>query len=969
MGQSRNSVYIPSLDGKDIYLSNHYNNTINNGYRLRRADGSFNLNKFCNTLDYSLDLIKIRDVYDKVYTHEAKEAPFSTVDGGKEYTDYVINVTFKYSVKEFNRINSTTYVRRGYSVEDLVFVDSVCVIDDQLVAIQVDTDIEKPNAHLPSYFVYVKGEDDIKGHYTVTNGIPTILTVADIRKVVYKEGFWCDGRHYVRFKRSAGSARVGKCLFIAEKLYSRMHTWEKCGLTIRDGQKIDLAAWESYIALTSSSIIDTIELPPESILVIDDYKSKFRDTVMATRAVNGHLETCPEEIEVENSIWDGQSLIDPSAMGGYYKYGMLLMRNRFFKSCCFNTNIQKWFADNGITKISQLNGITKAKSIDEIKLITTPSSIKYLKFGTLDQWLEHLEPTFGIVKHEKKTHFFGGSMVQCHYQLLNTLQMSLGEVAKLVRSSVEYITALRDDPAVLRNHLKYSSYKQGAMIGATNKNDVIYSLMNLNDQFPKTKVYADFVRTLVKSQYSNLRCGHVLVNGNYSTLFGNPLEMLLASIGKFDGTSYLGVGNIHSKRFEYDQDLLGSRSPHVTMGNVLVAHNVTSEDIDKYFNLTPEICCLNAIDENILARLSGSDYDSDTMLLTDNQLLINVAKRNYDKFLVPTSMVSADKINRYFTNEQKADLDIKTSVNKIGEIINFSQILNSIFWDNIAHGQSFESNMELYADIAQLDVMSNLEIDKAKKVFEVDNTVELKRLKQKYNLKDNEGLEVRPNFFEHISRKKGYYIAGKKNYKVHKTSMDYLQKVLVNLQSRTRKSTTLGDKPISSVLNARLYSAVDVNYKQVNKVIEIITNYRLASKQIWSKSKWELSTNDKIVLVDRLTYNMIFELSRLKFNYSTAYYLMRRMDTNNDIKEIRNLAFYTLLSLPITEFYAVFDRSQSDIVHILRDSNSPDCEYFDVGYRHYLWTDDNTYVALDDRTFKITYDMDSIFTKFDEKAG
>lgn len=968
MANARNSVYIPSLDGKDIYLSNHYRNEANNGYRLRRADGSFNLNKFCNTLDYSLDLIKIRDVYDKVYSHEAKDSPLSFMDGEKEYTDYVINVTFKYSVKEFNRINSNTYIRNGYAIEELEITDGICVKDGELVAIQVDIDIDRPYTALPSYFIYVKGDDDIKGHYTATNGIPTLLTVADIRKVVYQEGFWCNGRHYVRFKRSAGSARVGKCLFIADKLYSRMHTWEKCGITIREGQKIDLAAWESYIALTSSSIIDTMELSPDSILVIDDYKSKFLDMVMATRAVNGHLETKPEEIEVENSIWDGQSLIDVSAMGNYSKYGMLLMRNRFFKSCCFNTNIRKWFEDNDITDLSQLNGKTRAKSIDDIKLITTPSSIKYLKFGTLDEWLDHLEPTFGIVKHEKKTHFFGGTMVQCHYQLLNTLQMSQREVAELVRPSVEYITALRDDPAVLRNHLKYSSYKQGAMIGATNKNDVIYSLMNLNDKFPATKVYAEFVRTLVKSQYSNLRCGHVLVNGNYSTLFGNPVEMLLASIGKFDGTSQLGVGNIHTSRFEYGQDLLGSRSPHVTMGNVLVAHNSANEEIDKYFNLTTEICCLNAIDENILARLSGSDYDSDTALFTDNQLLINIAKRNYDKFLVPTSLVSADKMNRYFTSEQKADLDIKTSVNKIGEIINFSQILNSIFWDNIAHGQTFEKNQELYADIAQLDVMSNLEIDKAKKIFEVDNAIELKRLKKKYDLKDDKGLEVRPNFFEHISRKKGYYIAGKKNYKVHKTSMDYLQKVLVNIQTRTRKSSTLGMNPISSVLNGDHFNTSEVNYKQVENVINVITSYRQNSKQIWAKNKWELSTNEKTVLVDRLTYNMIFELSRLKFNYSTAYYLMRRIDTNSDSKEIRNLAFYTLLSLPITEFFSVFDKSQGDIVHILRDTYAPDCNYFGVGYRHFLWTGDNTYEDLSEKRFGVSCDMDTIFTKFDEKA-
>lgn len=967
MGQTGNSVYIPSLDGKDIYLSNHYIDSKHNGYRLKRADGSFNLNKFCNTLDYSLDLIKVRDVFKKVYSHEARESPFSFFDGQKEFTDYVINVTFKYSVKEFNRINSDTYVRNGYCLEDLDIKDCVCVIDGQVVAIQVDHDVRSPCLCLPSYFIYIKEEGDINGHYSATGGIPTLLTVADIRRRVYSEGFICNGRRYVRFKRSAGSARVGKCLFIAEKLYSRMHTWEKCGLTIRQGQKIDLAAWESYIALTASSIIDTMELQPENILVIDDYKSKFKDRVMATNVVDGHLVTTPEEIDVENSIWDGQSLIDVSAMGEYSKYGMLLLRNRFFKSCCFNTNLQQWFADHGITEVSQLNGQTRAARIEDVKLVTTPSSIKYLKFGTLDQWLDHLEPTFGIVKHEKKTHFVNGEMVQCHYQLLNTLQMSRAEVAKLVRPSVEYITALRDDPAVLRNHLKFSSYKPGGMIGAANKNDVIYSLMNLNDKFTKTKVYAEFARTLVKSQYSNLRCGHVLVNGNYSTLLGNPIEMLFQTIGCFDGTSQLGVGHIHSTRFQYNRKLLMSRSPHVTIGNLMIEDNVPNELIDKYMNVTEEICCMNSINENSLARLSGSDFDSDTALLTDNDLLIEVGLRNYSEFLVPTSLVSADKINRYFTDEQKADLDIKTSVNKIGEIINFSQILNSILWNNLANGETLEENLQLYADIAQLDVMSNIEIDKAKKVFEVDNVVELKRLKEKYVLRDEDGLEIRPYFFEHISKKKGYYIDGKKNYKVHQTTMDYLQEILVDLQLRTRRSSCLGDNKLVSVLDTDMYNSADVDYRQVHRVVECIREYRQLLTQIWSKNNIDMTMNEKIILADRANYDVVYELSRVKFNYCTAYYLMRMIDMDKESKDIRNLLFYTLLSLPVNEFYEVFDKSQEDIVHILHDDHHPDCTYYGRNYRHYRYLVDKTYEALDKDELPQVPNFNKLFAKYEKK--
>ena len=109
--------------------------------------------------------------------------------------------------------------------------------------------------------------------------------------------------------------------------------------------------------------------------------------------------------------------------------------------------------------------------------------------------------------------------------------------------------------------------------------------------------------------------------------------------------------------------------------------------------------------------LSGADFDSDTVLLTDNEILIRAAKRNYHLFKTPTSFVSAQKVKRYYTPEQQADLDIKTSVNLIGAVINLSQELNSLFWDRLYNGSTYEQEKDLYYDICQLNALSNLEIN------------------------------------------------------------------------------------------------------------------------------------------------------------------------------------------------------------------------------------------------------------------
>ena len=60
---TNNNIYIPSIDAKDIYLSAHYIEENPEGYNLKLKDGQYNLRKFINTLDYSLDLIELKDIY------------------------------------------------------------------------------------------------------------------------------------------------------------------------------------------------------------------------------------------------------------------------------------------------------------------------------------------------------------------------------------------------------------------------------------------------------------------------------------------------------------------------------------------------------------------------------------------------------------------------------------------------------------------------------------------------------------------------------------------------------------------------------------------------------------------------------------------------------------------------------------------------------------------------------------------
>ncbi len=897
MNKKRNCIYIPSIDAKDLYLANNALKETQNipGYKLLTRNGDINFNRFINSFDFSLDSEKLREIAKHIYT---QKDIFSFMENDKEYSDKIINVTFKYSCRQFNKIKKDTYIMEGYLYDDLSFEDNIAIKNNMIVGIITSTPTkQKTSYELPDGFAYIENKyDDCV--YQAKN-IKISLTTKQLRDYLYENGFYCNGYHYVRFKRTSGSARVGKCLFIEESLYSEIHQWEMCGLKVKDGDPIDLAALESYISLSTSSAIDTLQIDPKSILIIPDYESNFQeDSIIVTMDDHKKISVKEGIADISNSIFDGQSLIDKSILGDYAQYGMVLLRNRFFKSCCFNTNIQQWFLDNHITDISQLHkdSVTLAEKIEDIKLITTPNSIKYVKFAPLLQWLNSIDSTFSIVKHEKKTNFFKGKMVQTHYQLLNTLQLSEDDVHKLLKPSLAYVNLLNTDTDVLKYHVKCSSFHNNSEITNVmkDKNRMIYTMMKLSKDFFKTKYFYDFKKETCKSYLNNLKKGHILIDGNYSVLFGNPYEMLLHTIGKFHGNSSLPPGYIHTTRYAYGKKILGCRSPHISTSNILISTNMRHDFIDKYFNITDEIVCINAINENILERLSGADFDSDQMIITDNELLINAALKNYQIFKVPANCVSARKSKRYYTNAQKSDLDYKTSENKIGEIVNLSQELNTMMWDhinksNIPFRECYDEIKDIYYDICILNVISCIEIDKAKKEFDISSTKEINKIKEKWIKKTFDNKSIKPAFLGYIAQTKGYRNPEKKKYNYHETTMDYLLKEL----NRYRSSKTNASNfiPLSACFQFETFHPGSVNWKQISKITKMCESAVTAINAIWSQESY--TGEEKYLLSGRYKECLISHIDKMKINTHTMYVLLTYIDDKKH-SHISKLIFYLL---------------------------------------------------------------------------
>jgi len=111
----------------------------------------------------------------------------------------------------------------------------------------------------------------------------------------------------------------------------------------------DLASWESYKALSLSSIKGTINIPLDGILFVPDYKRVFTEEVISVELKDSKLVAEQKQTEITNDIWDGEGLLDESMFeNGYVDKYMLFLRNKFFKSCAFRTKLQKWIKDKNI---------------------------------------------------------------------------------------------------------------------------------------------------------------------------------------------------------------------------------------------------------------------------------------------------------------------------------------------------------------------------------------------------------------------------------------------------------------------------------------------------------------------------------------------------------------------------------------------------------------------------------------------
>lgn len=539
--------------------------------------------------------------------------------------------------------------------------------------------------------------------------------------------------HYKMLYRTPGKAKKGSCMFINEELYDVARNFLYMGIELPYSNS-PIVEMGAYSSLITSSIVDTIEIKPEQILVLNDVDSFFETNVVSVETDEGkHCKAVPiENYKLKNTLFDGQALIDTSLFPEWGE-GYILLRHHLCKMAAFHANIELFFKDYfgeqyETATVKDMFG--NYHFVKDIKFITTDNAMKWLKFDvSYDYWCDKVRENgckFGIVKTAHKSKL--GKVQRMSYQMINALDIGIME--KVTQCSIDYIDKLKIDDEEFLNYLRDNT-------NFSNDYEVLVALVEQNRDFLRSEYFRDRRRDIIRSYVINFKNGKIIQNADNLVIVGSPYAMLLHSVGEnveLDDTFCKESGTIqcYTERFEDGEYLAEFRNPFNSKNNMGYLHNIHHPKIKKYFNFGEQIIAVNMIHTDFQDRNNGADQDSDSLYTTNQPDIVEYAKYCYLNYPTIVNNIPKEK-NSYdntLLNFAKIDNNLAAAQRAIGESSNLAQICLTY---------TYNFNDKKYDDyVCILSVLAQVAIDNAKRRFDIDLTQEIAEIKKDMNIKENE---------------------------------------------------------------------------------------------------------------------------------------------------------------------------------------------------------------------------------------
>lgn len=534
-------------------------------------------------------------------------------------------------------------------------------------------------------------------------------------KVLARNGFDLNGKHYVRFMVGSGQMRRNTVSFINEELFDYMQERLMCGLNDKI-KTINLAKLSAYFALSFSSVLWVRE---PRVCVIKDF-----DTVIPNQKVNwinkhedgNTVEQIYKDIKLNSA--DGQGLIDPNMarlwaedMHLNYVPCSFVVRTAFIKGNLVPFDFKAYAKEHGVLKIKDRYGTEY--NVEDIDVLLSESQFKMAKYYSSWEGYLSYHKTYnlkwGVARYNKE---YDDEYVLTNYQYIQVLNLTKEDISGLVSYTTNWIKN------ICGGDIKYAlTYNVGVKNPTLSVDSIINSCSStftkaiiknpemLKDGFVQRKIYNS-----IKESIRQAKIGRIWVRGNYSFMISDPVAQCRSALG-LSPDGLLPANYVYSN-FWNNRDIDGEicllRSPLTHYSEVNIQRLANTDEMKKWYKYIYSGIIYNIYDISVVKH-ADSDFDGDICMSTNNPYFLKGAKREelpimYDKEAVPTQKI---------TLPNQIRCDVKGLDTKVGQITNYSTSMLAMLPLFKGEKQT-EQREEIETRLKLLRELQGAEIDKIK---------------------------------------------------------------------------------------------------------------------------------------------------------------------------------------------------------------------------------------------------------------
>lgn len=534
-------------------------------------------------------------------------------------------------------------------------------------------------------------------------------------KVLVRNGFDLNGKHYVRFMVGSGQMRRNTVSFINEELFDYMQERLMCGLNDKI-KTINLAKLSAYFALSFSSVLWVRE---PRVCVIKDF-----DTVIPNQKVNwinkhedgNTVEQIYKDIKLNSA--DGQGLIDPNMarlwaedMHLNYVPCSFVVRTAFIKGNLVPFDFKAYAKEHGVLKIKDRYGTEY--NVEDIDVLLSESQFKMAKYYSSWEGYLSYHKTYnlkwGVARYNKE---YDDEYVLTNYQYIQVLNLTKEDISGLVSYTTNWIKN------ICSGDIKYAlTYNVGVKNPTLSVDSIINSCSStftkaiiknpemLKDGFVQRKIYNS-----IKESIRQAKIGRIWVRGNYSFMISDPVAQCRSALG-LSPDGLLPANYVYSNFWNnrgVDGEICLLRSPLTHYSEVNIQRLANTDEMKKWYKYIYSGIIYNIYDISVVKH-ADSDFDGDICMSTNNPYFLKGAKREelpimYDKEAVPTQKI---------TLPNQIRCDVKGLDTKVGQITNYSTSMLAMLPLFKGEKQT-EQREEIETRLKLLRELQGAEIDKIK---------------------------------------------------------------------------------------------------------------------------------------------------------------------------------------------------------------------------------------------------------------